>query len=128
MFGQRCLLIMFHLTFVTLSAEVLVAGMKYGSLIRYEGDRTESVSKQNHPDARKHPHELLQLVLQELQLGRVIGPFSLQSPPFECVKICPLNIVPNGEKKWRLIKDLSSPQKHSVNGWYSSNANTVAAY
>jgi len=81
------------------STEVLVAGMKYGSLVRYEGDRTESVSKQNHPDARKHPHELLQLVLQELQLGRVIGPFSLQSPPFHCVKICPLNIVPKGEKK-----------------------------
>src|SRR3954447_10926132 len=96
-------------------AEVLVAGMKYGSLVRYEGDRTDSVAKQNHPDARKHPHELLQLVLQELQLGRVIGPFSLQSPPFECVKICPLNIVPKGDKKWRLIQDLSSPQKHSVN-------------
>ena len=54
-------------------------------------------------------------MLQELQLGRVIGPFSLHSPPFECVKICPLNIVPKGEKKWRLIQDLSSPQKHSVN-------------
>ena len=92
-------------------AEVLVAGMKYGSLVRYEGDRTESVAKQNHPDARKHPRELLQLVLQELQLGRVIGPFSLHSPPFECVKICPLNIVPKGEKKWRLIQDLSSCNK-----------------
>ena len=97
------------------TSEVLVAGMKYGSYTRYEGDRTESVSKRNHPDARKHPHELLQLVLQELSLGRVIGPFSLQSPPFECIKICPLNIVPKGEKKWRLIQDLSSPQGHSVN-------------
>ena len=70
------------------TSEVLVAGMKYGSYTRYEGDRTESVSKRNHPDARKHPHELLQLVLQELSLGRVIGPFSLQSPPFEHIKIC----------------------------------------
>ena len=85
------------------TSEVLVAGMKYGSYARYEGDRTESVSKRNHPDARKHPHELLQLVLQELALGRVIGPFSVQSPPFEHIKICPLNIVPKGEKKWRLI-------------------------
>jgi hypothetical protein len=73
------------------------------------------VRKRNHPDARNHPHELLQLVLQELSLGRVIGPFSLQSPPFECVMICPVNIVPKGEKKWRLIQDLSSPQGHSVN-------------
>jgi hypothetical protein len=75
----------------------------------------EPVSKRNHPDARKHPHELLQLVLQELSLGRVIGPFSLESPPFQHIKICPLNIVPKGEKKWRLIQDLSSPQRHSVN-------------
>jgi hypothetical protein len=97
------------------TAGVLVAGMQHGSLVRYEGDRTESVSKRNHPDARNHPHELLQLVLQELSLGRVIGPFSLQSPPFECIKICPLNIVPKGGKKWRLIQDLSSPQGHSVN-------------
>ena len=97
------------------TSEVLVAGMKYGSYTRYEGDRTEPVNKRNHPDARKHPHELLQLVLQELSLGRVIGPFSLQSPPFEHIKICPLNIVPKGEKKWRLIQDLSSPQGHSVN-------------
>ena len=97
------------------TSQVLVAGMKYGSYTRYEGDRIESVSKRNHPDARKHPHELLQLVLQELSLGRVIGPFSLQSPPFECIKICPLHIVPKGEKKWRLIQDLSSPEGHSVN-------------
>jgi hypothetical protein len=97
------------------TSQVLVAGMKYGSYTRYEGDRIESVSKRNHPDARKHPHELLQLVLQELSLGRVIGPFSLQSPPFQHIKICPLNIVPKGEKKWRLIQDLSSPEGHSVN-------------
>jgi hypothetical protein len=97
------------------TAEILVAGMKHGSYVRYEGDRTESVSKQNHPDARSHPHELLQLVLQELALGRVIGPFSVQDPPFSCVKVCPLNIVPKGDKKWRLIQDLSSPQGHSVN-------------
>ena len=50
------------------TSEVLVAGMKYGSYVRYEGDRMESVSKRNHPDARKHPRELLQLVLQELSL------------------------------------------------------------
>ena len=57
------------------SAKVLIARMKYGSLVRYEGDRTQSVSKQNLPDARKHPHELLQLVLQELQLGRFVLDF-----------------------------------------------------
>jgi hypothetical protein len=94
---------------------VLVAGMKHGCYVRYEGNRTESVSKRNHPDARKHPHELLQLVLQELCLGRVIGPFSVNSPPFAHLKICPLNIVPKCEKKWRLIQDLSSPQHRSVN-------------
>ena len=59
------------------TSEVLVAGMKYGSYTRYEGARTVSLSKRSHPDARKHPHELLQLVLQELSLGRVIAPFSV---------------------------------------------------
>jgi hypothetical protein len=30
------------------TSEVLVAGMRYGSYVRYEGDRMESVSKRNH--------------------------------------------------------------------------------
>jgi hypothetical protein len=93
--------------------------MIHGSYVRYEGDRTATPPVRNHPDARAHPHETARLILQEVQLGRMIGPFYPHQSPLPYTKISPLNIVPKKDT-WRLINDLSSPHLNSVNdGIYS---------
>jgi hypothetical protein len=97
------------------TADVLIAGMVNGSYVRYEGDRTSTARVRNHPDARAHPEETARLIIQELQLGRMIGPFLPDHSPLPHTKISPLNIVPKKES-WRLINDLSSPHLQSVNG------------
>lgn len=97
------------------SADVLAAGIQFGSLVRYEGDRSDTPHVRNHPEARDRPDETLALILQEVSLGRMLGPFNPSHPPFTHVKISPLNIVAKGADKWRLIHDLSSPHGRSVN-------------
>ena len=47
-------------------------------------------------------------------MGRVVGPLSLEN--HSAVHISPFGIIPKkAAGKWRLIADLSSPPKHSVN-------------
>ena len=96
------------------TADVLIAGMIHGSYVRYEGDRTSTPRVRNHPDARAHPVETARLIIQEVQLGRMIGPFTPNHSPLPYTRISPLNIVPKRES-WRLINDLSTPHMNSVN-------------
>src|SRR5260370_10262397 len=88
--------------------------MMHGSYVRYEGDRTSTPRVRNHPDARAHPQETARLIIQEVQLGCMVGPFMPNDSPLPHTRISPLNIVPKKES-WRLINDLSSPLRHSVN-------------
>src|SRR6266403_1060561 len=88
MHGNVCLMAIFLLIRAT---EVLIAGMIHGSYVRYEGDRTATPPVRNHPDARTHPQETAQLVVQEVQLGRMIGPFHPHQSPLPYTKISPLN-------------------------------------
>lgn len=95
-------------------AQVLIAGMQHGQYVRYEGDRSVSTRRNNHTDARNNREALVELIVQELRLGRMIGPYSKDGVPFSVIKVSPLNIVPKKDK-WRLINDLSSPAHVSVN-------------
>jgi hypothetical protein len=97
------------------NADVLIAGIQYGSLVRYEGNRQDVPHVRNHDEARNRPDETLALILQEVSLGRMLGPFDPSHPPFPHIKISPINTVAKGADKWRLIHDLSSPHKRSVN-------------
>jgi hypothetical protein len=96
------------------TADVLIAGTIHGSYVRYEGGRTFTPRVRNHPDARAHPLETARFIIQEVQLGRMIGPFDPHHSPMPYNKISPLNIVPKKET-WRLINDLSTPHRMSVN-------------
>jgi hypothetical protein len=88
--------------------------MVNGSYVRYEGDITATPRVRNHPEARAHPEETARLIIQEVQLGHMIGPFMPSDSPLPFTRISPLNIVPKKES-WRLINDLSSPKCYSVN-------------
>jgi hypothetical protein len=94
----------------------------HGSYVRYEGDRASTPLVRNHPDARAHPQETARLIMQELQLSRMIGPFDPHQSPLPYTKISPLNIVPK-KKTWRLINDLSTPSRNSVNDGISCQRN-----
>src|ERR1700716_2190548 len=95
------------------NADVLIAGIQYGSFVRYEGGRSGTPRVRNHDEARNRQDETLALILQEVALGRMLGPFNPSHPPFTHIKVSPLNIVSKGIDKWRLIHDLSSPHKRS---------------
>ena len=96
------------------TTDVLVAGITRGSYVRFEGDRSASPVVRNHPDARHHSAETAELILQEVRLGRLMGPFDPLHLPLPHTRLSPLNIVPKKES-WRLINDLSSPDGNSVN-------------
>lgn len=96
------------------TAPVLVAGIRNGSYVRFEGDRTLTPRIKNHPAAVAHSADTAALILQEVRLGRMLGPFDPHNLPLQHVRLSPLNIVPKKES-WRLINDLSSPRGSSVN-------------
>ncbi len=96
-------------------ASVLLAGIQYGVLTRYEGDNTTPTQQRNHTPAIEHERDLVELIQQELRLGRYIGPFDQNSLPYTFYKISPLSLVEKASSKWRIINDLSSPPLCSVN-------------
>ena len=95
--------------------DVLLAGIQHGVIVRYEGQRDSPSQMNNHPPAVLHEQALCELLMQELRLGRYIGPFDVDAPPYHNVKISPLNLAEKTSTTWRFINDLSSPQGNSVN-------------
>ncbi len=95
--------------------DVLLAGIQHGVIVRYEGQRDSPSQMNNHPPAVQHEQALCELLMQELRLGRYIGPFAIDAPPYSNVKISPLNLVEKTSTTWRIINDLSSPLGTSVN-------------
>ena len=60
----------------------------------------------------------------ELELGRIAGPFS--SPPFPTFRCSPLALIPKkAEGEFRLVLNLSYPRNQSVNDFIDRNLCTV---
>ncbi|KAM3936780.1 LOW QUALITY PROTEIN: uncharacterized protein RB166_000609 [Leptodactylus fuscus] len=68
----------------------------------------------NLKSARDRPDVLREKISKEVELGRIVGPFS--SPPFPNLRVSPFGVVPKKEAgKFRLIHHLSHPKGSSVN-------------
>ena len=69
----------------------------------------------NHPSAKEQGSIVNAKLTQELQLGRIAGPFV--DPSFTNFIVSPLMLVPkkNSEGEFRIIHDLSFPKGNSVN-------------
>lgn len=91
-------------TFVTR----LCDGLSHGFHLGYKGERFPRAAK-NLPSAIQQPQVIEKNLLEEVQLGRLAGPF--ESTPFKNFQIHPLGLVPKkGSQKWRTIFHLSYPK------------------
>lgn len=79
----------------------------------------------NHNSAKQHPEVLRELIMEEVQKGRIAGPFNTK--PFPNLHISPLSLREKKEKnKFRLIHDLSHPHGDSVNNGISDEQASVS--
>ena len=86
----------------------LTVGLSQGFRVGYRGGRFPRIAK-NLPSANQHPSLIEGNLLNEVQLGRMAGPF--ESPPFKNFQIHPLGLVPKkNSQKWRTIFHLSYPK------------------
>jgi hypothetical protein len=60
---------------------------------------------------------------KEVQLGRILGPFS--SPPISNLRCNPTGVVPKKRGGWRMITNLSYPPGNSVNDFIDPNICSV---
>ena len=89
----------------------LCTGLSSGFRVGYMGGRFPRTAA-NLPSARQHPHVIEDNLLEEIQLGRLAGPF--ESPPFVNLQVHPLGLVPKkNSHKWRTIFHLSHPKRSS---------------
>ena len=92
---------------------ILLEGFTFGFHIPFQGARVHRESK-NHGSANSNPDLVEAILLKEVNLGRVAGPFSVL--PLDNLIISPIGLVPKSTPgEMRLIFDLSYPNGLSVN-------------
>ena len=97
----------------TLRAHFLLSGFSNGFSIGCQSTPVPSVVK-NHGSTNKHPEVVMNKILKELNLGRISKPSP--TPQFHNLVVSPLGVVPKKiQGHFRLIHDLSYPEKNSVN-------------
>lgn len=105
-------------------AKLLMSGFRHGFRIQYQGKRVAREAN-NHGSARRRPEIVEQKLMQEVQLGRVAGPFT--NKPLQNLIVSPIGLVEkNIPGEFRLIFDLSFPQADSINGGIPAEAVSVA--
>lgn len=73
--------------------------------------------------ASEHPEVVARYLREEVEAGRVLGPFSKAEAVAASWHISKFGVIPkrHKENKWRLIVDLSRPEGGSVNGGIDPN-------
>ena len=104
-------------------ARRLINGFTNGFSLGYEGERVP-MSARNLKSAFDHPQVVESKIGKEVELGRIVGPFS--SPPFQNFRCSPIGVVPKHTPgEFRLIHHLSSPRGSSVNDQIDRDRNVL---
>ena len=91
----------------------LLNSLGFGTRIGYTGPHLPRVSC-NLISASQHPEVVSRNIDKEVNLGRVVGPFS--SPPLPLLQCHPIGVFPkNHTSEWRTIYHLSYPEGASIN-------------
>ena len=91
--------------------------MTYGFRIGFDRAQKLRPSRCNLKSAAEHPTVVEKYLRQEAVQQAVLGPFAQQDIRHLGIHISKFGVIPKKHTpgKWRLIVDLSSPEKHSVN-------------
>ncbi|KAK3103024.1 hypothetical protein FSP39_015834 [Pinctada imbricata] len=81
-------------------------------MLCYNGPR-DFVVYPNLKSIKMHEREAFEVVMKEVQLGRIAGPFL--DKPFLNLRVSPVGLIPKKDGSWRLIHHLSYPSGESVN-------------
>ena len=104
-------------------ALLLYEGFKYGFKIPFKGQRGYNYSR-NHGSALDNPEIIIDKLMNEVELGRVAGPFD--HLPIKDLKISPIGLVPKSTPgEFRLIFDLSYPRGSSINSGIDQEDSSV---
>jgi hypothetical protein len=93
----------------------VLQGISHGFSLGFDMPiRLKSVGR-NKPSAYEHVDIIDAYLFNEVQQGRVAGPFAL--PPLQPFQVSSFGVIPKKGQpgKWRFIVDLSSPEGQSVN-------------
>ena len=103
-------------------AKLLYEGFSTGFKLQYDGPR-EFTECDNLKSLRMHEHEAIEVVLKEVDLGRIAGPY--KERPLENLRVSPVGLIPKKDGSWRLIHHLSYPKGNSVNSFIDDKYCTV---
>ena len=104
----------------------LIDGFTNGFKIHQDRQITQTVVTPNHPSIKEHTQIAQTMIQEELQAGRLLGPYT--TPPFPTYISSPIGVIPKKEPgKFRIIHDLSAPKgtNLSVNSTIPHSAATV---
>ena len=104
------------------AAYELLDGFSNGFKIKYRGPRLALETK-NLKSVFINPTVPLQKVENEINLGRIAGPF--QNWPISNLRCSPIGVVPKKTGGWRLIMHLSYPPSNSVNDYIDEQHTAV---
>lgn len=95
----------------------LLRGMTYGFRIGFNRAQKLRPSRCNLKSALEHPTVVKNYLSQEALQQAVLGPFAQQDIKHLGIHVSKFGVIPKKHTpgKWRLIVDLSSPEKRSVN-------------
>ncbi|KAE8237359.1 hypothetical protein A4X06_0g9251 [Tilletia controversa] len=76
----------------------------------------ETLIQPNHCSAEDEMEILQAIVAKEMEVGRVVGPFSKEEVEARvgAFQTSPLGLVPKPGGKWRMIQDFSSPRRSPI--------------
>ena len=95
-------------------AEILKNGFLNGFLLNYIGPRVH-LECTNLLSTLQHRYETLDKLQHEVELGRMLGPFS--NLPISNLRISPIGLVAKPDGGLRLITNCSAPEGNSVNSY-----------
>ena len=95
-------------------AEILKNGFLNGFLLNYIGPRVH-LECTNLLSTLQHRYETLDKLQHEVELGRMLGPFS--NLPISNLRISPIGLVAKPDVGLRLITNCSAPEGNSVNSY-----------
>ena len=104
------------------NAQILLNGFQYGFPIHYTGPRT-SVDCKNLKSVYQYPDVAFQKLQSEIDLGRIVGPFSFR--PISNLRCSPIGVVPKKTGGFRLITHLSHPLGYGINSYIDPFYSTV---